>query len=113
MTRQYKPYIAQTVGDLMDEFASMMFSSPKFEDDSGYFPGMSIDTEFLALNEGLKNLRRRLGDDRYQRLVALSGRMRAHFEADPDDKTGESIRGREIILEMRDILQEVPPSKSD
>jgi hypothetical protein len=31
--------------------------------------------------------------------------MRAHFEADPEDKTGESSKGRECIWEMEEILR--------
>ncbi len=51
---------------------------------------MGINTEFFALNEGLKNLRKKLGEERYKALVALSNWMRAHFEADPENKTDET-----------------------
>jgi hypothetical protein len=34
----------------------------------------------------------------------LSDRMRAHFEADPEDKTGDALAGRRIIREMEGIL---------
>ncbi len=37
----------------------------------------------------------------------MSDRMRALFEADPDDKTGETLEGRKIIQEMEDILRQV------
>jgi hypothetical protein len=30
--------------------------------------------------------------------------MRAHFEADPEDKTADAVAGRRIIREMQDIL---------
>ncbi|HEU0309631.1 MAG TPA: hypothetical protein VFR36_00230 [Sphingomicrobium sp.] len=105
MAREYIPYIPQTIDELWDQLGSMMLGSPKFQDKSGYFPGMSIQSEFFALNEGLKNLRDQLGEDRYQALLALSDRMRAHFEADPEDKTEDAIKGRELILQMEDILR--------
>jgi hypothetical protein len=104
MLRDYNPYIPETTDELMDHLASMMLGSPKFEADPVYFPNMSIETEFFALNEGLKRLRRILGEDRYNSLTSFSNRMRAHFEADPENKTDDTIKGREIILEMRDLI---------
>lgn len=82
-----------------------MLSSPTFIDTTGYFPERSIATEFYALNESLKLLRPKLGEDRYLALAELSDRMRAHFEADPEDKTEDSLKGRDCILEMEEILR--------
>ncbi len=62
---------------------------------TGYFPDRNIDTEFYALNEGLKTIRGKVGDEKYEKLVALSNRMRALFEADPEDETQDGIKGRE------------------
>lgn len=105
----YKPYIPQDIGDLMDLLASMMLYSPTFEDLSGYFPGRNIDTTFFELNEGLKVIRKKVGEERYAALVALSDRMRAHFEADPENKTDDTIKGRELIHEMEDLLTQRKP----
>ncbi len=49
-------------------------------------------------------VRKKLGEDRYAMLVSLSDRMRAHFEADPEDKTEDGLAGRALIHEMEDIL---------
>ena len=103
---EYKPYIPQTIDELWDQVGSMMLGSPAFEDKSGYFPGMSIDSEFFALNEGLERVRPLLGEERYQALIDLSDRMRAHFEADPENKTDDTIKGRELIHEMENLLTE-------
>lgn len=89
----------------MDHLAMMMLASPRFEDKTGYSPDQDIEMVFLELDEGLKAIRKRLGEDIYERLVALSSRMRAHFEADPEDKTEDGIKGRECIAEMEDILR--------
>ena len=35
----------------------------------------------------------------------MSDWMRAHFEADPEDKTDDALKGREIIREMEDLLR--------
>ena len=104
----YRPYIPQTIGELMDKLASMMLGAPTFKDRTGYFPGRNIDTQFFALNEGLLAVRKKLGEERYTKLRALSDKMRALFEADPEDKTGETQAGREIIHEMEDVLRNTP-----
>jgi hypothetical protein len=85
----------------------MMLGSPTFIDKTGYFSEQNIETEFFALNEGLKAMRKRFGEQNYQRLAELSARMRAHFEADPEDKTGETSKGRQCIVEMESILHAV------
>jgi hypothetical protein len=102
---QYRPYVPQNVGELLDKLGSMMLGAPTFKDKTGYFSQRNIDTEFLALNEGLQAVRKKLGEERYATLRALSDRMRALFEADPGDKTGDTQAGREIIHEMEDVLR--------
>ena len=99
---RYKPYAPQNVSDMMDLLGMMMLSSPTFKDD--YFTERSVETVFSSLNGGLENIRKKLGEERYQTLRTLSDQMRAHFEADPEDKTGEATAGRRIIREMKDIL---------
>jgi len=104
---KYKPYLPKTIDELLDQVGSMMLSSPAFKDTAGYFPEMNIDTEFFALNEGLRNLHDELGEEHYGTLMGMSDRMRSHFEADPENKTDDTIRGREIVLEMQDLLTEI------
>ena len=101
---QYKPYVPQNVGELLDYLAYMVLSSPKFKDKTGYFPQENIDTAFFGLNEGLLGVLRELGEERYAALRATSDKMRALFESDPDDKTGDAQAGRMLIYEMEDIL---------
>lgn len=106
MSRPYHPYIPKNVSEIMDLLGSMMLSSPTFKDKTGYFPERSIDTEFLVLKEGLGNIRRKVGEDRYLALIALADRMRTHFEADPEDKTEDGLAGRQLILDMEDLLRQ-------
>ena len=101
---QHKPYVPQSIGELLDCLAHIMLNSPTFKDETGYLPRENIDTTFFSLNEGLLAVRKKLGDERYATLRALSDKMRALFEADPDDKTGDTHAGRMLIHEMRDIL---------
>jgi hypothetical protein len=35
----------------------------------------------------------------------MSGVVRKLFEADPNDETGDSLKGREIILDMMDLIK--------
>ena len=101
----YTPYIPKTTGEVNDLLGWMMLYSPTFTDKLGYFPEQNIDTEFFALKEGLKNVRKKLGEDAYLRAVEMADQMRAHFEADPEDKTDDSLAGRDLILAMEDILR--------
>jgi hypothetical protein len=36
----------------------------------------------------------------------MSDRMRAHFEADPENKTDDTLKGRDIIVEMENLLKQ-------
>ena len=81
-----------------------MLHSPTFKDETGYFPEENIDTVFFSLNEGLLVVRKELGEQRYATLRAMSDKMRALFEADPDDNTGDARAGRKLVREMEDIL---------
>ncbi len=108
MAPPYKPHIAQTISELMDILGLLMLSSPTFIDESGYFPGMNLDTVFEGVNESLRALRGKLGDDRYIKLRTLSDRMKAHFEADPENKTDDTLKGRALIHEMEDLLMQKP-----
>ena len=105
--RPYRPYVPQTIGEIWDMLASFTGGAPKFLDESGYFPGQSIETEFYRLKEGLRLVRKKLGEERYLKLDDMADRMRALFEADPEEKTGESKAGRQLIFEMEDVLNEV------
>jgi hypothetical protein len=93
----------------MDQLGMMMLKSPTFVDKMGYFPYRNVDTVFHQLNEGLRLIRGKLGEERYLKLIEMSGRMRAHFEADPEDKTDDSLKGREIIHEMENLLMQKAP----
>jgi hypothetical protein len=110
MLRPYDPYIPQTIGEIIDKLASMTLSAPTFIDSLGIFP-RNINTEFFALKEGFKVVRKRLGEERYAQLVDMADEMRAHFEADPEDDNGESQAGRQLIFDMEDLLRQKPAAK--
>lgn len=97
-----KLYIPGTISEVVDYLASMMHSSPTMTDPE--FPFWNIDSRFYALNEGLARVSKKLGQERYVKLHQLSNRMRAHFEADPDDSNGEAHKGCLLINEMEDLL---------
>ncbi len=100
---QFNSNTPKTVGEIIDFLGMMILKSPTFKDN--YFRYMNIDTVFLELNEGLNCIKSKIGEERYQALRAMSDRMRAHFEADPEDKTDDALAGRRIIQEMEDILR--------
>jgi hypothetical protein len=109
---QYKPYIPKSVGELLDFFGLMMLAAPTFKDKTGYLPRENIDTTFYSLNEGLLVVRKQLGDELYAKLKSMSDRMRVLFEADLDDKTGDTQAGRVLIQEMDDLLTEFAKRKA-
>jgi hypothetical protein len=103
----YKPYIPGSIGELLDYLAHMLFGAPTFKDKTGYLPQENIEITFLSLNEGLLVMRGDIGEIHYAELRAMSDRMRALFEADPENETGDTRAGRKLILEMEDILTDV------
>ena len=105
--RPKKMYVPKDISELLDFAISMLLSAPKFIDKTGYFPYQNLDYVFRQLNEGLSVNRPKLGEERYHELMGMSDRMRALFEADPEDKTGETLKGCKIIHEMEDILKQV------
>lgn len=104
MPYEYRPYVPQTISEILDLLGSIMLSHPSMEDAD--FPGRSIDTVFATLNEGLGRVSRQLGKERYAKLFELSNRMRTHFESDPDDTNGEARKGYLLIHEMDKVLKE-------
>ena len=101
-----KMHIAQNIQELLELTSAMLLSAPKFTDKTGYFPYRNLDYIFRELHEGLNHNRRRLGEERFAELTQMSDRMRALFEADPEDKTGETLQGCRIIHEMEAVLKQ-------
>lgn len=104
--RPYKPYIPQTMGELWDLIGSMVLGSPKFIDTSGFLAGKNLETEYFALTEGLKIVRPELGEERYAQLVEMAERTKAYFIAAADEDADEVWAGRNLLLDMDEIVDE-------
>ncbi|MDT8760995.1 hypothetical protein MZO42_20035 [Sphingomonas psychrotolerans] len=102
--RPYKPYIPQTAGEVVELLGSMVLDAPKFEDES-YFAGMSIETEYFALDEGLKVIKAKLGEERYTRLVKMALVTKEKFLRAREGDAEELVAGRNILIEMIEMLQ--------
>jgi hypothetical protein len=98
------PHTPQDVEEIIDLLGMMMLYSPTFIDQSGFFSGRNVETVFHALNEGLRLVDRDSNEVVYRELRAMSDRMRTHFEADPENKTDDTLKGRALIREMTDLL---------
>ena len=98
--------VPQDIQELLDHLSSMLLSAPKFVDKTGYFPRLDLGHVFRELNEGLSVNRQTLGEERYHQLIGMSDQMRTLFEADPEDKTGDTLKGCKVIHEMEDILRQ-------
>ena len=95
------------VGEVIDKLTTVLLNSPNFEDKTGYFPFKNIEWVFQQLNGGLNNIRETIEEARHHELMRMSAQIRALFEADPEDKTGETAVACRIIHEMEDILRGV------
>jgi len=100
----YTTYVPKEISELLDFLGMMLLSAPTFLDESGYFPRKNLDTVFVALHQGLSNVRAEINEDRFAQLTTLSQRMRTHFEADPNEVTGDTANGCAVIHQMEDIL---------
>jgi hypothetical protein len=101
-----KMYVPEDIPALSDFLISMLLSAPKFLDITGYFPYRNLDYVFRQLNDGLSHNRPALGEERFHELMRMSGEIRALFEADPEDKTGDTLKGCKIIHDMEDIVKQ-------
>ncbi len=97
-------YFPKDLGSIYDLLGWMMLYAPEFKSGMSWAYEENIDITFFQLNEGLETIRHQLGEQTYAQLVSMSQQMRAHFEADPEDKTEDGIKGRVLIDEMSDIL---------
>jgi hypothetical protein len=107
MPSKSEPSIPKSISEIIDLLSSMLLSAPTFVDRTGYFPDRSLASEFLELTEGLKLCRNKLGEERFSTAVQMSDQMRILFESDPEDSTGDSLDGRELILDLQDLLRSV------
>ena len=100
-------HVPKDIQEVLVLLSWILLKSPKFVDKTGHFPFRNVNYVFQQLNGGLGNIRPTLGEERYQELTQMSDRMRALFEADPENTTGETRKGRDIVYEMEDILKQV------
>ena len=85
----------------------MVFDAPTFIDKTGVFYDRNIDSLFYTLVESFGIIRKKLGDDRYATMIELAGRAKALFAADQDDTNGKTRAGRELLMDIQDLLNEV------
>jgi hypothetical protein len=103
----YKPYVPETLSELMDQVVPMMGDAPNFKDDTGYFPRKNIDSEFYALIEGFGKVRDKVGEDRYAKALDIAARMKAIFLEAEDENDPKTMQGIYLIHELIDIIDEV------
>lgn len=101
-----KMHAPRDIQEILVLLSWILLKAPRFIEKIGYFQSMSIEYVFSRLKEGLANVRKTLGEEHYQELARMSDKIRALFEADPEDKTGETLEGCKIIHQMEDILRQ-------
>ncbi len=98
--------VPENISELIDVLGAMLLGAPTFADRTGYLPFYNLDYSFRELNEGLAFNKTKLGEEQYQKLTQMSDQMRALFEADPENKTGDTTRGCHMIQDMLEIVEQ-------
>ena len=101
-----KPYIPASLSEIYDLLGSMIIKAPKFTDESGLLPKRNIDTYFGELVESFGIVRKKLGEERYTKVIALAAKAKALFAADPDETNGKAKAGFEVLMEIEDTIQD-------
>ena len=101
------PYIPASLSEINDLLGSMILWAPTFVDETGRFPDRNIDTRFHQLVEAFALCRKKLGEERYAKLLRLAAEAKSLFADDPEDKNGKTDQGRKLLYEIEDILKEV------
>ncbi|PTS89767.1 hypothetical protein DBR17_02685 [Sphingomonas sp. HMWF008] len=100
-----KPYIPASLSEIYDTLGSMILGAPTFIDKTLVFPNRNIDSEFNKLTEGFALVRKKLGEERYAKLIDLAARAKALFAADQDDTNGKTDEGYALLFEIEDEIQ--------
>ena len=103
--RNPDPYVPETLSEIYDLLGSLYLGAPTFLDDSGYFPGRNIESEFFVLVQSFNKVRTKVGDEQFKQLLDLATRAKALFEGDPADDNGKADEGRKLLLAGEDIIQ--------
>lgn len=101
-----KPYIPASLSEIYDTLGSMILGAPTFVDRLGDFPDRNIDSEFNKLTQGFGLVRKKLGEERYARLMDLAARAKELFAADQEDMNGKTDEGRALLFEIEDEIQD-------
>ena len=100
-----KPYIPASLSEIYDQLGSMILHAPTFIDPTLIFPDRNLDSEFGSLVAGFGIVRKKLGEERYAKLIDLAARAKALFAADQDDTNGKTDEGRALLFEIEDEIQ--------
>ena len=104
--RDPNPYIPQSLSEIIDLLSCFIGDAPTMKDQSGYFPEHNIDTRFHQLVESFGVVRKKLGEERYAKLIDLAARTKALFLEDPEDTNGKTMEGIKLVWEMEEIIQD-------
>lgn len=99
------PYIPASLSEIYDLLGSMLLWAPTFVDKTGAFPERNIDSRFFQLTESFARVRKKLGEERYARLIDLATRAKELFADDQQDTNGKTDKGRALLYEIEDEIQ--------
>jgi hypothetical protein len=107
MSRQYRIFVAECLSDLADQAVCLSIDAPTYSRVKHILPHATLDSQFFTFTEGLRRFRPQLGETLFRKLFEMCDEARACFEADPDRTTGETDRGKQLILDVEAMIEEV------
>jgi hypothetical protein len=100
-----KPYVPASLSEIYDMLGSMLLFAPTFIDPTGTFSERNVENEFATLVEAFGLVRKKLGEERYAKLIDLAASAKTLFAEDQDDTNGKTDQGRALLYEIEDIIQ--------
>lgn len=104
--RNQQPYVAKSLSEIYDLLSAFIGDAPRMEDRLDHFSYYNIDTRFDQLVQSFGVVRKKLGEERYARLVDLAARTKALYLEDPEDTNGKTMEGIKLVWEMEEVIQD-------
>lgn len=87
----------KTLGDVSDLLGYMILSGPDIK--SEYFPSQNIESVFHELEDGLKNIKKRIGEEGHSHLSGEAAMAKAMYES------GNAKGGRYKLHDMSEYIR--------
>ena len=98
-------YVPQTPSELSDHLMGMVGAAPSFKNSDPRKWRDSTHTEYLTATMGLENVRKKIGEERFEILTQMLAKTRATFEACAADLPEQNPQIAEACLMLQDMIE--------